>query len=330
VAARPDLYLSLGDATYADFDGKTTFDVTAESLRAEWQKLADHPDWQHLVANVSVDGVWDNHDYGHHSAGAEFPLKEVSKTIFLDFFGEPANSERRRRTGLYDAKIHGPPGRRVQIVLLDTRTFKGPPVLAERPEGAGGSLGKFAPNEDPEVTLLGDEQWSWLEDQLRQPAEVRLIASSIQVVANEKGMDEWGNYPFQRQRLLDLLAATGESGIVLLSGNVHFAEISAADQGPFRIVDFTSSGLTHVNEEYPKAPNRFRVAGPFVDMNFGLVEIDWEARPGPEIALRAIDADGRVAFDQRLSLGDRRLSRGLEKSTSPARATTSPLTIPYE
>ncbi len=147
VAARPDLYLSLGDAIYADFDGKTTFDVTAESLRAEWQKLADHADWQHLVANVPVDGIWDNHDYGHHGAGAEFPLKEVSKTIFLDFFGETPSSERRRRTGLYDAEIHGPPGRRVQIVLLDTRTFKSPPVLAERPEGAGGSLGKFAPNE---------------------------------------------------------------------------------------------------------------------------------------------------------------------------------------
>lgn len=190
-AAEPDLYLSLGDAIYGDFHGKTTFDVTPESLRAEWQELADNRDWQQLVASVPVEATWDNHDYGHYSAGAEFPLKEESKEIFLDFFGEPADSERRRRPGLYDAEIHGPEGRRLQIVLLDTRTFKSPPALAGRPEESSGSLGKHAPNEDPEATLLGEAQWAWLEEQLRLPAEVRLIASSGQVVADEKGMDEF-------------------------------------------------------------------------------------------------------------------------------------------
>ena len=96
----------------------------------------------------------------------------------------------------------------MQILLLDTRTFKSPPLLAERPEGTGGSLGKFVPNADPQATLLGDEQWRWLEEQLRQPAEVRLVASSGQVVADEKGMDEWGNYPFERRRLFEVIEKT--------------------------------------------------------------------------------------------------------------------------
>ncbi len=303
VAASPDVYLSLGDAIYGDFDGKTTFQVTPESLRAEWRKLGDNPDWQQLVSEVPiVEGTWDNHDYGHHSAGAEFPLKEESKEIFLDFFGEPADSERRGRPGIFDASIYGPAGRRVQIVLLDTRTFKSPPVLAERPEGAAGSLGKYAPNEDPEATLLGAAQWRWLEAQFRQPAEVRLIASSGQVVTDEKGMDEWGNYPLERRRLFELIAKTGANGVVFLSGNVHFAEISATDEGPYRLFDFTSSGLTHVNEEYAKAPNRYRVAGPFVDLNFGLVEIDWEAAGGPVLALAAIDVEGQRVFERSVPL----------------------------
>ncbi len=302
VAAQPDIYLSLGDAIYGDFNGEKAFDVTAESLRREWQKLADHPDWQRLVASVPVAATWDNHDYGHHSAGAEFPLKEQSKQIFLDFFGEPIGSERRRRPGLYDAKIYGPDGQRVQIVLLDTRSFKSPPALAKRPGGVRGSLGKYAPNEDPAATLLGDAQWGWLEEQLRRPAEIRLIASSGQVVADEKGMDEWGNYPLERRRLFDLVGETDASGVILLSGNVHFSELSVTDEGPYRLVDFTSSGLTHVNAQYPKALNRYRVAGPFVETNFGLAVIDWDTDRGPVVILSAIDAQGRAAFEYRIAL----------------------------
>jgi hypothetical protein len=156
--------------------------------------------------------------------------------------------------------------------------------------------------DDPEVTLLGDAQWAWLEEQLRVPAEVRLIASSGQVVADEKGMDEWGNYPLERERLFDLVEKTKAAGVVFLSGNVHFAELSKTDEGPYPLYDFTSSGLTHVNEEYPKAPNRHRVAGPFVEVNFGVVEIDWEARPSASISLSALDVEGRPAFREPVSL----------------------------
>jgi alkaline phosphatase D len=302
VAEQPDLYLSLGDAIYGDFDGEKTFDVTAESLRAEWDRLADHPDWQRLVANVPIDGTWDNHDYGHHSAGSEFPLKEVSKEIFLDFLGEPADSERRERPGLYDAEVYGTEGRRVQVILLDTRTFKSPPRLAERPEGASGSLGKYAPNADPEATLLGEAQWSWLERQLSAPVELRLIASSGQIVADEKGMDEWGNYPLERRRLFDLIAESGATNVVLLSGNAHFSEISAIDDGPYRLYDFTSSGLTHVNEAYAQAPNSYRVSGPFVAPSFGLVEVDWAAEGGATVSLSAIDVDSHRAFEHSFQL----------------------------
>jgi alkaline phosphatase D len=306
VAAEPDLYISLGDAIYGDFDGEKAFAVTPESLREEWGKLAASPGWRHLVANVPVMATWDNHDYGHHSAGGEFPLKEVSKEMFLDFFGEPADSERRQRPGIYDTEILGPEGRRVQIILLDTRTFKSPPRLAERPEGAGGSLGKYAPNGDPSATLLGEAQWRWLKAQLAEPAELRLIASSGQVVADEKGMDEWGNYPVERRRLFDLIASTGADGVILVSGNVHFAEISRTDEGPNPLYDFTSSGLTHINEEYPLAPNRYRIAGPCVDLNFGLVEIHWNEGV---IILRSVGLDGINAFEHSLHL-DELHSRG--------------------
>jgi alkaline phosphatase D len=300
IAAEPDLFLYLGDAIYGDFDGEKVYDVTRESLLREWGVLAAVPSFQRLAASVPVMAVWDNHDYGRAEGGAEFALKDVSKEIFLDFFGYRADAPVRDHSGIYHAKVFGPEGRRVQIIMLDTRYNKGPYVLAARPEGIGGSLGKFAPQSDTTVTLLGPQQWAWLEDQLREPAEVRFIVSSTQIVADQKDMDEWGNYPRERRRLFDLIESTEADGVVLLSGNVHFTEVSRTDEGPYPLYDFTASGLTHVNEGYASVKNPYRVAGPFVDLNFGLIEIDWEANSGPVIALKAIDANGTTGFEYQI------------------------------
>jgi alkaline phosphatase D len=304
-AARPDLFLFLGDAIYGDWDGEKVFTPTPETLKRDWDKLAAKPEFQKFRASVPIMATWDNHDYGKHDGGAEFTLKEESKKLFLDFFGEPENSTRRKRPGIYDAKIFGPEGKRLQIILLDTRSFKSPYVKDKRSKEVKAGLnirGQYLPNTNPKATLLGDEQWAWLEQELRKPANVRLIASSTQVIANEKAMEEWGNFPLERKRLFDLITKTGAKGIVLLSGNVHYAEISVSNLGPYPVHDFTSSGMTHNNPGYATLNNKRRVAGPFTKHNFGLVEIDWNARPAPNIALKAIGADGSLAFQETLSL----------------------------
>jgi len=307
--AEPELYVSLGDAIYGDYDGTKVIEVTEESLQREWELLAGSPDWQYLRERVPIEGTWDNHDYGHHSAGADFPLKQTTKRLFLDAFGEPLESERRRRPGLFASRMIESRGRRVQLILLDTRTFKSPQVLAERPAGAGGSLGKFAVDESEGATILGDAQWGWLYEKLEEEVDLRLIASSTQVLAAHKGMDQWTLQPRERRALARVALQSAwatSSPTILLSGNAHFAEIShlevdwrgvepAAIQRA--LLDFTSSGLTHTEPAYASAPNPARVAGPFTALNFGLIEVDWEAEGGPLVRLSAIGVDGRVGFD---------------------------------
>ena len=92
---------------------------------------------------------------------------------------------------------------------------------------------------------------------------MRLIASSIQIIPDQKGMDEWGNFPLERKKLFDLIDRTGAKGIILLSGNVHFAELSKTDASDYPLYELTSSGMTHVNSAYAKAANAYRIAGPF-------------------------------------------------------------------
>ncbi len=299
----PDLFLFLGDNIYGDFDGEKTFTPTAKTLERDWQLLANEPHFREFWKQVPIMATWDNHDYGKYNGGAEFELKQTSKDKFLDFFGEPRNSMRRLTPGIYDSKIIGPKGKRVQIVMLDTRYFKGPFIKDKRRKqekaaaGNVGSMASYIPNDDPNVTLLGEQQWAWLEHQLNQPAEIRLIVSSTQVISDQKAMDEWGNYPLERQRLLDVLAYT--SGAIILSGNVHFSEISKIDRDGRELLDFTSSGLTHANKAYAAADNPYRAAGPYDGLNFGLLEINWNSNGFPEISLKALDKNGDVVFSHK-------------------------------
>ena len=299
------MFLFTGDAIYADYDGEKVVPASRDSLVRDWRKLAAEPHFARFRRSTKILATWDNHDYGLHDGDASFALKEISKSVFLDFFGEPKDSLRRRRPGVYDAKIYGPVGRRVQVILLDTRYFRSPPDRNPRSRserhsaGMTGTLGQFVPSSDSTKTLLGAKQWAWLEKQLRQPAEVRLLVSGTQIIPNQKNMDEWGNFPHDRQRLFDLITDTRANGVVLVSGNVHFAEISALDIYDHPLIEVTASGLTHTNSDYARQPNRHRIAGPFAEINFGMIEIDWSDDSSPRINIQILDGRGRAVITPR-------------------------------
>jgi alkaline phosphatase D len=305
IAHNPDLWLFLGDNIYADTDGRTAWQVTKEQLAGEWNRLADKPEFRRARAQIPMMATWDNHDYGTHTGGGDFHLKEVSKNVFLNFWNELEDSPRWKHSGIYTAKIFGPEGKRLQIILLDTKfnrsVFKKDPTSREQ-RLISGKVGGFLPDGDPAKTYLGEQQWNWLEEQLHKPAEIRLIASSTQVIPNEKGMDEWGNFPHERQKLFDLIDETGASGVILLSGNVHFGELSRYSGGDYPLYELTSSGMTHVNESYARATNQHRVVGPVIRKNFGLIEIHWEASIVPMVSLKVIDEAGETVFSHDISL----------------------------
>ena len=128
------------------------------------------------------------------------------------------------------------------------------------------------------------------------------MVAGIQIVAGEKGAESWGNYPRERQRLYELIESTRARGVILLSGDVHFSEISRTDEGPYPLYDFTSSNLAQTETGWEAFKNSHRVAGPYAEPHFGVVEIDWEARLGPAIELKVIGLDGSVAYRHELLL----------------------------
>lgn len=309
LAAQPQAFVFLGDNIYGD-----TRDPAV--LEARYARLGAIEGFKRLRAQVPLFATWDDHDYGENDAGAEYPMKAESRAAFLRFWGEPADSPRARRDGIYDARVFGPPGRRVQLILLDLRWNRTPITVdprwgtyeayerwarREARRGGGTSVpGPYARNPDPAASMLGEAQWAWLEQQLREPAEVRLIASSLQVLADFPGWEAWINYPRDQARLFDAIRRSAANGVVFLSGDTHYGELSMLDANvPYPMLDLTSSGLTE--EWHVPVPNALRVGAAHHHANFGLVEIDWAAR---RLVLSLRGVDGGALLRREVGLDD--------------------------
>lgn len=311
LAASPDLFIFLGDNVYGD-----TRDPAV--LHAKYAELAAQPGFRRLCETTPILATWDDHDYGENDAGADYPIKEDSRRIFCDFWGEPPHSLRRRRDGIYDSLIFSAEDRRLQVVLPDLRFNRTPLRAAELGgkryddwakgiELQGADVpGPYQRNPDPMATMLGKDQWQWLEDQLATPADARILASSLQVVADFPGWEAWINYAEDHQRLLQAIRRHRAHGLVCISGDTHYAEISRLETNvPYPLWDFTSSGLTEVWAVTP--PNARRRGTVLREPNFGLITIDWFAER-PSLLMQAIDERGTPRLEQRVFLDMLRVS----------------------
>lgn len=305
IDAQPDLFIFLGDNIYAD-----TRDP--EIMRAKYAMLAAKPGFQKLKAATPILAIWDDHDYGENDAGADYPMKEESRRQFCDFWGESATSPRRSRDGIYEGYMFGPRGKRVQIILPDLRWNRTPirPLdlagsnyddWAKRVEAEGREVpGPYDRMPGAEATMLGERQWRWLEEQLSAPADVRIFGSSLQVLADFPGWEGWTVYANDHQRLLETIRRQRAGGLVCISGDTHYGEISKLDVNtPYPLWDATSSGLTEVWPVTP--PNARRVGEVYRDRNFGLIDIDWKKR---SVALSIRDETGGERLRAEIGLSD--------------------------
>jgi alkaline phosphatase D len=293
LAARPDLFVFGGDNVYCEHP------YTHGALQRAYAQAARSPGLTRVRAAIPHMALWDDHDYGANDGGADFPSRQEAKDEFLSFWRVPADDPRRTREGLYHAQVFGPPGRRVQVIVLDGRWFRSPLQPTDQRNAPGKE--RYLPDPDPAKTMLGQAQWRWLADQLRQPAQLRLVVSGIQVLAEGHGWERWGNLPLERQRLLRLIADTGAGGVVLLSGDRHIGAFYREATGlAYPLTELTASGFTHTFRAVREAgPNR--IGDPHVELHFGAVDIDWAARG---LLLKLMDVNGRaqrtvaVPFDE--------------------------------
>lgn len=274
VEADPQLFLWLGDNIYGD-----TQDMSV--LRQRYQVLGNNPRFQRLWNRCPYLAIWDDHDYGQNNAGSEYPKKEESRQIFLDFWRVPANDPRRSRPGNYGSAFFGEGDRSVHVILLDGRSFR--------------TTDKF----DPNGTMLGEDQWRWLEAEIQRPSAVKVIASGIQVVPTEHGFEGWNEFPRERQRLFDIIRKHRVPGVVFASGDQHWAEISKLNGAlGYPAYDLTASSL---DQSWPAPHNSLRVGRASNDPSFGMIIMEWEA-PVPFLRFQIISARGQIIEDQSIPI----------------------------
>lgn len=310
IAHEPDLFLFIGDNMYADIwevDGKQVMQPppAASYIADAYAVLAQQPGWQRINEVCPVLAIWDDHDYGDNDAGKDWKFKRESQRMFADFYGYSAGHPIRQREGIYHAETFGADDRRVQVIMLDTRYFRDD---LERAADRGTRRGPYEATADTSKTLLGEAQWSWLGEQLREPAAVRIIATSIQVVADEHGFETWGNFPHERERLYALIDEADASGVVFISGDRHLTEISRDVRGsaPYPMWDFTSSGMTE-DPGAARDANSWRIGPVTRDLNYGLVRINWgETAEETEIVFEARGREDRLLTRQSIWLSELR------------------------
>jgi alkaline phosphatase D len=295
---KPDLWVYLGDNIYGD-----TYDMNV--LKAKYAKLAAKPEFQNLRKNVRMLATWDDHDFGSNDDGRHYPFRKESKEIFLDFFAEPKESQRYQHEGIYTSYMFEGNGKKLQLILLDNRTFR------DNLRKYNGELAKdkryfyeldYFPHDNADSTLLGAEQWKWLESELKKPADLRIIGSGSQFSIEFNGYEAWANFPHEQKKMLDLIRTTRANGVMFITGDVHYAEISKLQaDGLYPVYDVTSSGIT--STWHFATPNINRIEGPIMDNHFGMITIDWKSKD-PKVKMEIWDINNNQRIEHTISLSE--------------------------
>lgn len=202
----PDLYLITGDMHYSNIarDDVDAFDRAYDTVLTSAAQAA-------LYRSTPVAYVWDDHDFGGNDGDASSPSRPAARASYER--NVPSHELVSSTTINQAFSIDG-----VRLVLLDTRSAR-----------------------EPGKTLLGDEQFAWLQAELLESSPthdlVIIVSPTPWIGVASDGSDAWAGFADERSQLADFVADQGLSNLMIASGDAHMV---AVDDGSN--ADYSDSG----------------------------------------------------------------------------------------
>lgn len=275
----PDIMLWGGDNIYlreADWDSQT-------GIYHRYSHSRKIKEMQPLLAKTQNFAIWDDHDFGPNDSDRGFYNKYVTQQAFKDFWANKYyGTNPNQKEGVYSSFNWGD----AEVFLLDNRFFKSP---NERVTG--------------DKVLLGATQMQWLIDALvASKASFKLIVVGGQVLNSAAVFENYENYKAEKELLLNEIAANKIKGVLFISGDRHFSELSELKRAnTYSLFDWTVSPLTsgHGNlEKAAKEDNQNRVAGSlFAQHAFGTISFSGD-KENRQMKLTLFDNEGKELWNK--------------------------------
>lgn len=296
----PDLFILTGDQlNISRADQKSL----PEQYR-KWNRITEYRDLREKVPFLTV---WEDQDYAAISGTGPFIERDAAKAEFTKYWAYLKTTLNSKQKALYHSKIIGSKKQTVQVILLDTHWDRSElkkntdihneistttsvisstdpstattTTLSETKTVTVKENRPFMSDEDKKKKFLSEEQWTWLESELRKPAGLRILVSSLQVIANDHNFEKWGLFPHERERLLNLLKYTKAKNLMILSGNRQIGSIAQSEvKGLGKLYDITSSPMNLMATEGNVLKDASYTKDAFNEVNFGLMKINWSSR----------------------------------------------------
>ena len=244
-------FIFLGDNVYGD----TRYGSLRKMKSAYDKQKKVLPDF---LNDISIFSIWDDHDFGINDGGADYRFKRRAQELYLDFWEITKDDDRSNREGIYFSKNEIFFDKKFKFIFLDTRFFR---------SKLKGKKSNYIENIESDATILGNAQWTWLENELKSDFDFLFIFSSIQIIAKDHRFEKWSNFPNERAKLFELLEQFNDKTI-LFSGDRHRAGIYRKNG----IIEVTSSSMNKPGSSFSETDS-YLIGKTYPQENYGVLEI---------------------------------------------------------
>ncbi len=265
-------FIFLGDNVYGDDNSSGELNILQKAYSKQKLKL---PSW---LSEKDIYSIWDDHDYGENDGGNSYKGKKESQELFLNFWGIPNDDQRYTQEGIYFDHEFIADGVRVHLIGLDTRYFR---------SELDGGFRSYKVNDNDQATILGTNQWSWLNKTIKKDADLIILMTSIQLLATNHAYEKWSLFPSERKKMLKLIDGL-DTTTIILSGDRHRAGIYKYND----IYEITASALNRPSSrKSSKETDPLLLHEMYVKENYGLMLIDGGSR---KVKFSLKDIEGNI------------------------------------